>query len=395
LGLPFALGFLSDLGLAVGDDFIAATAGLAAIPVLAAGAFGRGVAVGFAARVDLAFAVDPAIAPDLAAVVIGLAAAPDLAVPDLTVPDLAVPRFAVPDLAVPRFAVPDLAVPDLAVPDLADATLGVGAVPDLVVVFGRAVVLDLAAVFGAAADTVLTAAVRDLVALVMALVALFIACMAVDIVLAEDVAFVAAAVIFVAAEVTLVAADETVRTAAVDAVEDALRVVVRVALTAVARVPAFVAGRRAARLGALPLVDLVRPALAGLRRAAVRVVVRAGTDLPPSRSITEVLFHQRRRFTHPMTIASRGQWCQADRKRPLIPGGSGCAGRHPAARYPIQPLYPAYPRLPEPHHQQEADHGAGSLFLIRARSRRAPRLRAAERLSTIRGRRCPRTARPG
>jgi hypothetical protein len=34
------------------------------------------------------------------------------------------------------------------------------------------------------------------------------------------------------------------------------------------------------RLDALPLVDRVR-ALAELRRAAVRAVVRAGTDLPP------------------------------------------------------------------------------------------------------------------
>jgi hypothetical protein len=104
---------------------------------------------------------------------------------------------------------------------------------------------------------------------------------------------VAAAVILVAAEVTLVAADETVR-AAVGALAGALRVV----LVAVARVLAFVIGLAATRLDALLLVDPLRAALAGLRRAAVRGVVRAGTDLPPSRSITVVLFHGRHRFTH-------------------------------------------------------------------------------------------------
>jgi hypothetical protein len=210
------------------------------------------------------------------------------------VPDLAVPDLAVPDLAVPDLAVPDLAVPDLAVPDLAGAAFGPAAVPSRDAVFALAVA-DLAAVFGAATDIDLTAAVSDLVALVMALVALFIACMAVDIVFAEDVALVAAAVILVAAEVALVAADETFRT--MDAAAGTFAAAWRVVLTAVARILAFVIGPRAARLDALPLADLVPAALAGLRRAAVRVVVRAGTDLPPSRSITEVLFHERRRFT--------------------------------------------------------------------------------------------------
>jgi hypothetical protein len=124
----------------------------------------------------------------------------------------------------------------------------------------------------------------------MALAALFIACMAADIALAEDVALVAAAVILVAAEVTLVAADETVRTADAGTLAEAL--------AGVARVLVVVFGLGAARLDALPLADLVPAALAGLRRAAVRAVVRAGTDLPPSRSITEVLFHERRRLTH-------------------------------------------------------------------------------------------------
>jgi hypothetical protein len=136
--------------------------------------------------------------------------------------------------------------------------------------------------------------------------------MAVAIVLADDVAFVAAAVIFVAAVVTLVAADETVRTA--DAPVGVLAEALRVVVTAVVRVLALVCGRRAARLDVLPLVDRVRAALAGLRRAAVRVVVRAGTDLPPSRSITEVLFHEWRRLTHPLAVIAREQWSQAARK---------------------------------------------------------------------------------
>jgi hypothetical protein len=147
-------------------------------------------------------------------------------------------------------------------------------------------------------DMVLAAAVSDLAAVVIALVAVFIACMAVDIVLAEDVALVAAAVIFEAAEVTFVAADETVRAAAaVDGAfaDDTARVDLDLVVLVLV-VLAVPLGRLAARAGVLLLVDLVR-ALAELRRAVVRVVVRAGTDLPPSRSITEVLFHEQRRFT--------------------------------------------------------------------------------------------------
>ena len=130
---------------------------------------------------------------------------------------------------------------------------------------------DLAVVAdGLAEDIALAAAVSDFVAAVIALVALFIACMAVDIVLADVVAFVAAAVILVAALVTFEAADETVRAAfAVDGAF--LDAVVRV-------VPAAAAP---ARLDVL-LAGLVPVLLAGVRRAAVRVVVRAGTDLPPS-----------------------------------------------------------------------------------------------------------------
>ena len=286
--------------------FTAAMAGPAALPDLAAAEDGRGVAEGFAARTDLALEVGP----DLAAVVA------DVAVPDLVLADLAVP-----DLAVPDLALADLAVPDLAVPDLADAVFDPDAafdpdaVRDVDAVLGLAVVLDLAEVLvddAGVADAVLTAAVSDLAAVVMALVAVFIACMAVAIVLADDVAFVAAAVIFVAAVVTLVAADETVRTA--DAPVGVFAEALRVVVTAVVRVLALVCGRRAARLDVLPLVDLVRAALAGLRRAAVRVVVRAGTDLPPSRSITEVLFHEWRRLTHPLAVIAKEQWSQAARK---------------------------------------------------------------------------------
>jgi hypothetical protein len=126
---------------------------------------------------------------------------------------------------------------------------------------------------GLAVDIALAAAVSDFVAAVIALVAVFIACKAVDIVLAEVVAFVAAAVILVAAFVTLVAADETVRAAL--AADGAVLAVDRVVPPAVVLL----------RLDVL-LADLVFGLLA-VRRAAVRVVVRAGTDLPPSRSITE------------------------------------------------------------------------------------------------------------
>jgi hypothetical protein len=166
---------------------------------------------------------------------------------------------------------------------------------------------------GRTVDMVLAAAVSDLAAVVIAFVAVFIACMAVDMVLAEDVALVAAAVIFVAAEVTFVAADETVRAAAaVDGAptDDVARVDLDLVVLALV-VPAVLLGRLAARDGVLLLVDLVR-ALAAVRRAVVRVVVRAGTDLPPSRSITEVLFHEQRRFTRPMTLLPGEQWPQAD-----------------------------------------------------------------------------------
>jgi hypothetical protein len=182
----------------------------------------------------------------------------------------------------------DLAAGDLAVVlgRLAVRLAFAAVVLALAVPAGLAEERDLVAVdFVAAAgialavDIVLAAAVSDFAAVVMAFVAVFIACMAVDIVLAEVVALVAATVILVAADVTLVAADETVRAAT--AVDGAvLLAAVRLALVTVVLVVALFFGRLAVRLGALPLVDRVR-ALAEVRRAAVRAVVRAGTDLPP------------------------------------------------------------------------------------------------------------------
>ena len=192
-----------------------------------------------------------------------------------------------------------------AVPDGRAADRDLVVVPDDLVA-DRDLVAGLEAVDALGAvlawDIVFAAAVSDLAAVVMAFVAVFIACMAVDIVLADDVALVAAAVILVAAEVTFVAADETVLAAtAVDGelaepVERVERVDLAPPLLLLV-VLALRCGRLAARVGVLLLVDLVR-ALAEVRRAVVRVVVRAGTDLPPSRSITEVLFHEQHRFTH-------------------------------------------------------------------------------------------------
>jgi hypothetical protein len=210
-----------------------AVLGLAAV-------FGRAAVAGLATRVERAVLADRADAVDLAADFAGLAVRRALA---RVVRALAVPA----GLAEDR----DLLALD----------------------FGAAAGIALAV------DIVLAAAVSDFAAVVMAFVAVFIACMAVDIVLAEDVALVAAAVILLAADVTLVAADETVR-AATCADGVLLLAVVRLALVVVVLVVALFFGRLAVRLGALPLVDRVR-ALAGVRRAAVRAVVRAGTDLPP------------------------------------------------------------------------------------------------------------------
>jgi hypothetical protein len=180
--------------------------------------------------------------------------------------------------------------------DLPDADLELAALADDDAVLAvRALVVpladlaadpDLAVVadaVGLAADMALAASVSDFVAAVIALVAVFIACMAVDIVRADDVAFVAAAVILVAALVTFEAADETVR-AALAAVGAFLDAVDRVVPPAAAP----------ARLDVLLLADRVPVLLAGLRRAAVRVVVRAGTDVPPVLINYGVLFHGRR-----------------------------------------------------------------------------------------------------
>jgi hypothetical protein len=53
----------------------------------------------------------------------------------------------------------------------------------------------------------------------------------------------------------------------------------------------------------LLLVDLVRALPERVLRAGVRVVVRAGTDLPPVLINYGVLFHARQRFTHPMGVS--------------------------------------------------------------------------------------------
>ena len=213
----------------------------------AAAVFGRAAVAGLATRVERAVLPDRTDAVDLAADFAGLA----------------VRRALAPVVRALAVVVRALAVP-----------AGLAEDRDLLALdFGAAAGIALAV------DIVLAAVVSDFAAVVMAFVAVFIACMAVDIVLAEDVALVAAAVILLAADVTLVAADETVRAAT--CVDDVLLLaVVRLALVVVVLVVALFFGRLAVRLGALPLVDRVR-ALAGVRRAAVRAVVRAGTDLPP------------------------------------------------------------------------------------------------------------------
>lgn len=239
--------------------------------------------------------------------------------------------------AAVRFAVPaDLAAAGRAVRDRLEADDDLGDVDEALAVLDldppavRVAAADLAAgwaAVGLADDIALAASVSDLLAVVMALVAAFIAAMAVDIVLADDVALVAAAVILVAAAVTLVAADETVRAAVagvcvvLDAddlraeLPDALRDVppdaaLRAVLAAVERV--CVAGRLAERRDVLLLVDLVPAPLERVLRAAVRVVVRAGTDLPPVLINYGVLFHASQRFTHPMGVSPAEQWPQAD-----------------------------------------------------------------------------------
>ncbi len=182
-----------------------------------------------------------------------------------------------------------------------------------------------------AADIFLAASVRALAACIMALVAVFIDCMADDMVFADAVAFTAADVILVAADVTLVAADDTflAAVAGVAAVPPTVvrRAVLRAAVPRLV-VPRVAVVRRAAverdavdrdadlpvdretvlravgvvdradlvvvlrdlgdalddlelelgfdrlavPLDALRLTDLLRAVLAGLRRAAARVV---------------------------------------------------------------------------------------------------------------------------
>jgi hypothetical protein len=93
--------------------------------------------------------------------------------------------------------------------------------------------------------------------------------------LADEVALVAAEVTLVAAEVSCTAADETVFAADADA---GARLIVAFTFVGVL---AFFFELLTLRLAALRVIDLVRPRLAVLRRAAVRVAVCTGTDLPP------------------------------------------------------------------------------------------------------------------
>ena len=260
-----------------------------------------GLAVDFRAVADLA--ADEALVPELA---------------DLGVAAEAVPAV-VADLVVLRLAA------DL---DLGRADGDRGLAAGLVFADGLGVAGVAAA--GLADDMDLAAAVRALAAVVMALVAVFIDFMADDIVFADAFAFVAAAVIFVAADVTFVAADETVLAAAacvallrLEAVPRDLDTVARDTVArdpverdverdavdrdaellldrdAVLRVAGFAAvllvdravvlrvaigvaldvlvldmvfGRLAVPPDALRLTDLLRAALAELRRLAARVV---------------------------------------------------------------------------------------------------------------------------
>jgi hypothetical protein len=141
-------------------------------------------------------------------------------------------------------------------------------------------VLARGAAAGLAADIFLAAALSALAAEVMALVAVLIACRALAMVLADDVALVAADVILVAAEVTCAAADETVLADDTGA-DERLTAVLLPAFTFAGLVLAFFLELLMLRLAALRVTDLVRPELVVLRRAAVRVVVCTGTDLPP------------------------------------------------------------------------------------------------------------------
>src|ERR1017187_10487199 len=222
------LGFAVPAALAPADLRLAVVPDLAAVAALPATAFGLAVVFGFT------------VVPALAAL---------LALPVVLA------------FAVLAFAILAFAVLAFAVLAFADAGFGFAA--------------------GLATDIVFAAAVRALAAVVIAFVAVFIACMAMDIVLADEVAFVAAAVILVAAEVTLVAAEDTVRAAAI-AVGAALLAAERVVFAAVVLQPVLAFGRAAAPFAAGALVDLPRAVLAVPRRAAARVIVFAGTELPPS-----------------------------------------------------------------------------------------------------------------
>jgi hypothetical protein len=261
----------------------------------------------------------------LAAVVLGLAVVDRRAAVDR----LAVVRDrVVEDDAVVRgfAAVRGLVTLGLAVDALGLAARGLDALLDREDAgLGFAALRVLVLAIGLAADMVLAAAVSAFAAVAIDLVAVFIDRMADDIVLAEVVALVAAAVILLAADVTLVAAEDMFLAAAIGVAEllveelrraevrareavprvdrDAVLLVEREAVLRVEReaglravdeaVPALAIVERVdlralllvfGRLAvpdALRLTDLLRAALAELRRLAARVVVLTGTEFPP------------------------------------------------------------------------------------------------------------------
>jgi hypothetical protein len=267
---------------------------------LAAVDFGRAV-------VDLGLVAVLGLAADLALVVVDFA----LVVDDLVVVGLEVVLGLV-ELVRGLAAAGFLAVPDV----LAEVLTVLRAAVDRRAGLAGAFIMMVS---GLAVDMVLAAMVSALAAAVIAFVAVFMAVMAEDIVLADEVALVAAAFIFVAADVTLVAADDTVLAAVAVVIADLpagrrvlldevlldevlrglavvlrdrdvlrdLAVVLREdlaavlravdaavrALTPVARVLDLVFGRLAVPPDALRLTDLLRAAVAVLRRTAARFVV--------------------------------------------------------------------------------------------------------------------------
>ena len=148
---------------------------------------------------------------------------------------------------------------------------------------------------GIAADMALAASDSDFTAVSIALVALLMARSALVIVFAESVAWVAAVFSFAAAFVTLVAADETSRGVTVPAALAGVRVV-RFAAEPVVRLAVADVVRVAVVRLAVVVAALVPLALARWR-AGFAAAVSVGTELPLSRSVTEVSFHVAECFT--------------------------------------------------------------------------------------------------